>query len=309
VTTIGLVSDTHYHDRLFALPVRLAKALAGVDLILHAGDVGELAVLDELSALAPVVAVHGNDEPAYVQRDLPYEQLVAVGGVRILLWRSHYRDPAEERAMRLGPWGPKLARLAARAREVGARVLVYGHTHVPCVYHEDGILLVNPGALASGTYFTRQVVASVARLEIGAGACAVTHINLATGQVCAFPAPAPDDNFRVLGDRYQEWIVAPELVPAVGALRVIPYEDVRAMMRAHVPLYRRCLESGAFMTRGRRRGRARGREHHAARPGAHAGCAGGRGVKPVQRLRRQSPGVRRTMPGRRSKWLCSRIYE
>jgi putative phosphoesterase len=249
VTILGLVSDTHYQDRLFALPARLAGAFAGVDLILHAGDVGELEVLDELGALAPVIAVHGNDEPGYVQRDLPHEQLVAVDGVRILLWHGHYRDPVEERARRPGPWGPKLARLAARAREVEARVLVYGHTHVPFVYHEAGVLLVNPGALTAGTYFTRQTVASVARLEIHEGECAVTHIDLAGGRPRAFPAPAPEDEFRALGDRYQEWVVAPELVPAVGALRTIAYEDVRAVVRALVPLYRSCLESETLMTR------------------------------------------------------------
>ena len=54
---IGLVSDTHMPERCDALPASLCAALGGVDLLLHAGDVGELLVLDRLSAIAPVVAV------------------------------------------------------------------------------------------------------------------------------------------------------------------------------------------------------------------------------------------------------------
>jgi putative phosphoesterase len=61
---IGIISDTHMPERCAALPPALFETLRGVDLLLHAGDVGELWVLDRLSALAPVVAVHGNDETA-----------------------------------------------------------------------------------------------------------------------------------------------------------------------------------------------------------------------------------------------------
>src|SRR2546428_11516176 len=56
---LGLISDTHLPERCPALPPSLARVFAGVDLILHAGDLGALSVLDRLSAIAPVVAVHG----------------------------------------------------------------------------------------------------------------------------------------------------------------------------------------------------------------------------------------------------------
>lgn len=55
----GLIADTHLPDRLTSLPDSVATIFAGVDLILHAGDAGELRVLDALSAVTPVVAVHG----------------------------------------------------------------------------------------------------------------------------------------------------------------------------------------------------------------------------------------------------------
>src|SRR5215468_1784844 len=82
VACIGLISDTHMPQRCAALPRTLADVFAGVDLILHAGDLGELWVLDLLSQFAPLVAVHGNDETADAQRELPYQQVITVGGQR-----------------------------------------------------------------------------------------------------------------------------------------------------------------------------------------------------------------------------------
>src|SRR5438477_1199118 len=73
VCCLGLVSDTHMPERCRALPPALFEVLLGVDLLLHAGDVGELAVLDRLSATAPVIAVHGNDDTEEAQRELPYQ--------------------------------------------------------------------------------------------------------------------------------------------------------------------------------------------------------------------------------------------
>src|SRR5205807_1965311 len=73
---LGLVSDTHLPQRCDALPPGLFEALRGVDLVLHCGDAGELWALDQLGAIAPVVAVHGNDDTADAQRALP-RQLAA----------------------------------------------------------------------------------------------------------------------------------------------------------------------------------------------------------------------------------------
>src|SRR5262247_251704 len=118
---IGLVSDTHMPERCAALPPSLFDVLQGVELVLHAGDVGELWVLDQLSALAPVVAVHGNDDTADAQRELPYQQVVAVAGQRIVLTHAHYPDRAQELGSRRDDaWGPKLERRAAFGRRAGA---------------------------------------------------------------------------------------------------------------------------------------------------------------------------------------------
>jgi putative phosphoesterase len=243
--TVGLISDTHFADRLWDLPERLAEIWRGVSLILHAGDVGELVVLDVLGRIAPVVAVHGNDEPEYVKQQLPEQQLIALAGQRALLWHTHYPDRIEERAKRPGPWGPKLARIAARGRDLGASVVVFGHSHVPLIVRLDGVLLVNPGALAAGSYFTRQALATVARLTLAAdGAVTAQHFDAATGQPVDLPVPDPADDFNLLGKHYQTSLIEPDLAPVATALGQINYEDLRAVLQAIRPLYRRCLANG-----------------------------------------------------------------
>ncbi|MCO5189895.1 MAG: metallophosphatase family protein [Anaerolineae bacterium] len=164
---IGLISDTHMPRRWATLPESIADIFHGVDLILHAGDVGELWVLDQLSALAPVVAVHGNDETADAQRELPYQLLVIIAGQRVLLWHSHYQDHIDEMASRhFQAWQPKLDRIAERGRRAGANIVIFGHFHTPLVSEHNGVLLINPGAIASGNAFVRQTLQTVATLAL-----------------------------------------------------------------------------------------------------------------------------------------------
>jgi uncharacterized protein len=121
---VGLISDTHGLMRPEAL-----AALKGVDLILHAGDVGRAAVLDALRAIAPVHAVRGNvdapDGPLRAAIDLHLE------GLRVHLSHGH----------ELG--SPTPSALAAR---YDADVIIYGHTHRPLVTQVGPALVVNPGA-------------------------------------------------------------------------------------------------------------------------------------------------------------------
>lgn len=97
---VGLISDTHMGQRRKTLSPAIFDALAGVDLILHAGDVGELWVLDDLSRIAPVVAVHGNDESGDAPATLPFLQTLFIAGHRLVLTHGHYPDHAQEMAMR-----------------------------------------------------------------------------------------------------------------------------------------------------------------------------------------------------------------
>jgi putative phosphoesterase len=142
VHVIGLIADTHGLVR-----PAVHAALAGVELILHAGDVGGDEVLDELSLIAPVVAVMGNTDPPghpRLARSIDRE----IGGVRVHVSHGH----------ELGV--PKPEKLLAT---YDADVIVYGHTHRQLLTRADGRLVVNPGAAGPRRFDIRP---SVARLTI-----------------------------------------------------------------------------------------------------------------------------------------------
>lgn len=240
---VGLVADTHFPQRCRELPPALFAVLAGVDLILHAGDVGELSVLDDLSRIAPVVAVHGNDETAEAQRELPYQQVVSVAGTRIFLWHSHYPDPAAERASRIGnEMPPKFMRTVAAAQSAGATLAVFGHWHIPLVYRCDGVTLVNPGALASGNEFTRQLIQTVALLFLTQdGRQHIVHIDLAAPTQPFDPGIDVHAGFDVALKRYSASIVTPALMAAVPELRaLLTPEEFGCVRRSIAKLAHRC---------------------------------------------------------------------
>lgn len=120
---VGLISDTHGLLREEAL-----KALSGVDVILHAGDVGGADILRALERIAPVHAVHGNCDA----RDAAPSALdLTFDGIRVHVSHGH----------EVG--APTPARLVER---YDADVIVYGHTHKPLVQRVGRSLVVNPGA-------------------------------------------------------------------------------------------------------------------------------------------------------------------
>jgi uncharacterized protein len=149
-TRVGVVSDTHCPEFLDRLPGRIAELLAGVDLILHPGDIGSLDTLAELGRIAPVEAVHGDHD-----RDLglPARRVVEVAGRRIGLVHGNRSHILEEPAtfvgtVSLGYWWPStgLHRHLSRAFP-GVDAVVYGHTHHADIRRIDGTLLFNPGAV------------------------------------------------------------------------------------------------------------------------------------------------------------------
>ncbi len=134
-------------------------ALAGVEVILHAGDVGGDAVLDELGLIAPVRAVLGNtDLPSSV---LTAEVVYSAGGVDIHVSHGH----------EVGVPTPE--RLLARYPQP---VLVYGHTHRALVVEAEGRLVVNPGAAGPRRF---KLTPSVGLLRIRSGAVAAEILDLA----------------------------------------------------------------------------------------------------------------------------------
>jgi len=131
-SVVGIMSDTHgfLHPALF-------DAFSGVDLILHAGDVGRAAIIDELEAIAPVKAVYGNVDGWDVRSEHPLELTEIVGGVEI--WMTHIGG-------RPGRWAKGIgAELASRQPDI----FVCGHSHILKVERTDNpvkLLHINPGA-------------------------------------------------------------------------------------------------------------------------------------------------------------------
>ena len=154
VHIVGLISDTHG-----LLRADVHRALAGVELILHAGDVGGDEVLDELELIAPVLAVYGNTDPAGDPR-LNEAIEISIGEMSIHV--SHGHEVGSPSPQKL------LARYAAD-------VIVFGHTHQPLVARAEGRLVVNPGAAGPRRF---KVEPTVARLTIANGEAEVELVTL-----------------------------------------------------------------------------------------------------------------------------------
>lgn len=129
---VGLISDTHVGERGFKIPNKLETIFRDVQLILHAGDILDPNTLVELSRIAPVVAVQGNNDFPEIQEILPLVTTVFIQGHQIAL--IHQLGNAKTRPMLAQQLFPQ------------ADCVVYGHSHIPNVQKLDGKLLVNPGS-------------------------------------------------------------------------------------------------------------------------------------------------------------------
>ena len=129
---VGIISDTHIPSRAKFIPPKVIECFQDVDRILHAGDLAESSVIEELSALAPVIAVRGNMDLGNDVSSLPEEVVLDLHGV--ILGMVHDSGSKDRRRANL------------RKRFPEARVVVFGHSHQPLVEDEDGLLLLNPGS-------------------------------------------------------------------------------------------------------------------------------------------------------------------
>lgn len=145
---VGVISDTHI-PKFRGLPEAIWTHFAGVELIIHAGDLSRLSVLDELETIAPVVAVQGNIEEEEVVRALPIKRELIVGGCRIGV--VHILGNTLNRVQ------------AARQEFPDARCVIFGHSHIPYNQEHHGQLLFNPG---SATDRRHQPACSLGRLSI-----------------------------------------------------------------------------------------------------------------------------------------------
>ena len=128
---IGVISDTHI-PAFPALPEALWSHFADIEMLIHAGDLSQLSVIDKLETIAPVVAVQGNIEEEEVIRKLPLKREVLVGGCRIGV--VHILGNSQNRIK------------MARQEFPHARCVIFGHSHIPYNQEHDGQLLFNPGS-------------------------------------------------------------------------------------------------------------------------------------------------------------------
>jgi uncharacterized protein len=147
---VGVLSDTHVPTSVRALPPVLFDIFKGVDLILHAGDIVELAVLEELKAIAPVEAVAGNMDDSTVHAMLPSKKVLILGRFIVGLIHGKYKIDVQREMIR---------------KEFDAvDLIVYGHSHTPFWGRVGDVYFLNPG---SPTDKLHAPYNSVALLEIG----------------------------------------------------------------------------------------------------------------------------------------------
>jgi putative phosphoesterase len=160
---IAVISDTHLPRGHRALPDRCVAELQRADLILHAGDIATVAVLEELEAIGPpVAAVLGNvDEEALAVRGVPAERVVDAEGARIAV--VHDAGPADGRLERM------------RRRFPDAAAVVFGHSHIPLHEEADGFQIFNPG---SPTDRRRQPRHTMGIAEAVGGSVRFRHLDL-----------------------------------------------------------------------------------------------------------------------------------
>src|ERR671930_47704 len=140
--TIGVISDTHGLLRQEAL-----TALQGSDYILHAGDIGDSAILKKLAAIAPVTAVRGNVDREHWARKLPETAVVEIEGTSIYILHD-------------------LKTLDLKPEAAGFAAVIFGHTHIPKQETRHGVLYFNPGSAGPKRF---RLPITVSKLMVQAG--------------------------------------------------------------------------------------------------------------------------------------------
>lgn len=129
---IGILSDTHIPTVGESIPASLLKAFENVDLIIHAGDLVRLEVLDALNSLAPVKAVYGNMDQPEVKQELPDKLRISIEGIKIGVIHG---------------WGaPNGLSKRIRLSFPDCNCIIFGHSHSPMYQWSEDVLFLNPGS-------------------------------------------------------------------------------------------------------------------------------------------------------------------
>ena len=167
---IVLVADTHSDPHPKSMQFIAARK---PDVILHAGDIGDLAVLDQLAKIAPVIAVRGNiderltEHPDAITLDVRTHGEHGESALKILL-------------MHIAVYGPKIrADAALLARQGGASLILCGHSHVPFLGRDRGLAVFNPGSIGPRRFLLPIVFGFI---EIREGKMSMEHVSCETGE-------------------------------------------------------------------------------------------------------------------------------
>ncbi|MGR3221092.1 MAG: metallophosphoesterase family protein [Candidatus Anammoxibacter sp.] len=148
---IGVISDTHGLVRPAVI-----EAFKGVDLIIHAGDIGKPEVLETLQKIAKVYHVKGNVDAGKWTKSFPKTEVVTAG--KVFLYVIHDIDELD--------LNPKAA---------GFSVVIYGHSHIPKIEKQNGVLFVNPGSAGQSRFSLPE---SVALLYVNEKSVEAEFVNL-----------------------------------------------------------------------------------------------------------------------------------
>ena len=178
---IGVISDTHIPHRLKEMPLRVYELMQGCEVILHAGDLEDVHILDPLRKIAPVYAVRGNvhwqSSMGAHDQDLPPAVTIPFAGHVIYMTHGHFNfartmlDKLSHFKLRptLNQINQQMIERLSRIKPPEADIVVFGHTHKQCAEWIDGTLYYNPGAVC---YTPRPIVhRSVGRLTLCADGC------------------------------------------------------------------------------------------------------------------------------------------
>lgn len=148
---ICVISDTHGLLRKEAL-----EELSGADIIIHAGDIGNKQILDDLEKIAPVIAVMGNCDEGEWTKELVEERLLEIEGIKFYVLHD-------------------ISKANINIDNSDINVVIYGHSHKPISINKDGILYVNPGSAGPRRF---DLPTTIAKLEINNGLEKVEIVNL-----------------------------------------------------------------------------------------------------------------------------------
>lgn len=132
---IGVIADTHIPDRAKEIPKQILEAFKNVDMVIHAGDLVDLSVLEKLKTICPnIKAVYGNMDPHEVKKNLPEKEIIQVGNYKIGLMHGY------------GAAHNLIDLMSEAFKNDHVDIIIFGHSHAGSSEKKGDVLYFNPGS-------------------------------------------------------------------------------------------------------------------------------------------------------------------